>query len=132
MRERKYKVWDKEENKWLELGGDTYIFYDGQKMKVVEGNESYGAVHDNVEIVEYTGLKDKSGNELYEGDLIPHKFDKKAIGIVTYGNRAGHTGFHVEWKNGMHKDLLRVDLPYWASVSEVIGNVFDNPEMLQG
>lgn len=39
-------------------------------------------------------------------------------------------GFYVEW--GDKKDRLRADLGYWVRVSEVIGNIFDDLELIGG
>lgn len=84
-----------------------------------------------------TGLKDKKGKAIYEGDIIPYHFNHKIIGIVKFGeyhnsfdgdNHGGHVGFHLEWNE--ENSILRVDLGYWIKVSEIIGNIYDNPELL--
>ena len=38
-------------------------------------------------------------------------------------------GFNLDWRN---ETGYRQDLPYWADKIEVIGNIFDNPELLEG
>lgn len=67
----------------------------------------------------YTGLKDKNGKEIYKGDIIDFYGDKYPI---IY--RAG--GFWIEYSK-TQKDHLFL----YAIESEVIGNIHDNPELLE-
>ena len=92
---------------------------------------------------QYTGKRDKNGKngkKIFEGDIIRFNYDG-AVGIVRFGeymspsdpNLTRHIGYYVDWQ-GKEKDFLRVDLYYWASRSdvEVVGNIHDNPELLEG
>lgn len=90
-------------------------------------------------ICQYTGLTDKNGKNIFEGDIVRDIFNASVVGIVRYGEyrntfnddkHGGHAGFYVEWKE--KQDLLRKDLVYWVKNSEFIGNIFDNPELLKG
>lgn len=89
-------------------------------------------------ICQYTGLTDKNGNKIFEGDIVRDIFEPSIIGIVKYGKYrntfnddgfGGHVGFYIEWK--AKAKLLRKDLVYWAEHSGFIGNIFDNPELLE-
>lgn len=89
-------------------------------------------------ICQYTGLTDKNGNKIFEGDIVRDIFEPSIIGIIKYGKYrntfnddglGGHVGFYVEWKDKVK--LLRKDLVYWVENSEFIGNIFDNPELLE-
>lgn len=89
-------------------------------------------------VCQYTGLTDKNGRKIYEGDIVRDHFDASVMGIVRYGEYrsvfnddafTGHVGFYIEWQK--RKDVLRKDLGYWARNSEFIGNIFDNPELLE-
>ena len=67
MREIKFRVWNKKEKKWesggiaMDLNGDCEICWTefGELMERAE----------NVILCQYTGLKDKNGREIYEGDV---------------------------------------------------------------
>lgn len=88
-------------------------------------------------ICQDTGLTDKNGRKIFEGDIVRDIFNASVVGIVRYGEYrntfnddeyGGHAGFYIEWKE--KQDLLRKDLVYWVKNSEFIGNIFDNPELI--
>lgn len=92
---------------------------------------------DHNTVCQYTGLTDKNGGKIFEGDIVRDIFNASVVGIVRYGEyrntfnddeHGGHVGFYVEWKE--KRDLLRKDLVYWVKNSEFIGNTFDNPELI--
>ena len=78
-----------------------------------------------IELMQYTGLKDKNGKEIYEGDIISFGDNK---GVVFY-KRAK---FKVKYRyyNCYCFDALS-DVLYFNKV-EVIGNVYENKELLKG
>ena len=83
-------------------------------------------------ICQYTGLTDKNGKKIFEGD------------IVRYGEVCGEVKFGLHesnWQIGKYNQgffvtfpkeyLLRNELGYWRNKIAVVGNVFDNPELLE-
>ena len=85
-----------------------------------------------------SGLTDKSGKKIWEDDIVKEP-DDKCIGIIKYevydnpfdsDGLGGHMGFYVDWQEGRIK-LRRRDIVFWADKVEVIGNIFDNPELLK-
>lgn len=77
---------------------------------------------------QFTGLYDKNGKEIYEGDIVRYSLDdRKDIGYIGFHARsasfrviAKHTDFGIGNRGGLHELAL-----------EVIGNIYDNPELLQ-
>lgn len=89
-------------------------------------------------ICQYTGLTDKNGRKIWENDIVKYHFGD-AVAPIRFGEyqscfdsiQTGHVGFYVDWDS---KKALRKDLGYWVNMIDcnVIGNVFDNPELLKG
>ena len=123
MREIKFRAWDK----------TTKTMYDVRELEWAGGEilTAYIGLHtsdaDNIQLMQYTGLKDKNGKEIYEGDvirLIPEKVDV----VVEWDIR--QVGFVMrETKNigRYHADLGG----YTRDAFEIIGNIYENPELLK-
>lgn len=144
--EHKFRAWDKE-NKCMVYQEDMngyminkpYWFSLSKcEVELLKFDEDYKAYcRINADVMEYTGLKDINGIEIYEGDIIPFHFNENVKGIVKFGEYKNpcddkfskHQGFYVEFIN---RDSLRKDLGYWATVSKVIGNIYENLELLEG
>lgn len=88
---------------------------------------------------ECTGLTDKNGKLAFESDLVRDN-SNGAIGVIKYGEyrqpfnddeSTKHIGFYIDWLEKTVKLFLRVDLGYWLPLVEIVGNIHDNPELLQ-
>lgn len=88
---------------------------------------------------EWTGKLDRVGNRVYEDDIFYACLRLEQHGAVTYGAYANpfnddkfseHVGFYVDWKTGAEKDISRKDLGFWCSISRVIGNRWETPDLL--
>lgn len=97
---------------------------------------------DRETVCQYTGLKDWDGKNVFEGDFIccDDRFHK-VYGIVRFGRAENITtkgynlGFYIEWQDdgaNLWSEWQRNDIIYWVEQDKctVIGNIFDNKELL--
>ena len=75
---------------------------------------------DDIPLMQYTGLKDKNGKEIYEGDVIKTMNAESAT--VEFSNGGFKYQYDKEGKRPLFDPI--------AKHSEVIGNIYDNPELL--
>lgn len=110
----KFRIWNEEVNKMIFKS----------PFKSGENYDSYYSLNDNKNIMQFTGLKDKNGVEIYEGDILNcvHCHDEN----VDYW-KDGKAITVVEW---IEKDAF-YQRPYDLNNWEVISNIYENPELLQ-
>lgn len=111
-----------------------YFLYDIKNSDTCRQN-NYLVEEDT--ICQYTGLTDKNGKKIWEGDIIKYHFGE-VYAPVKFGEyqscfdstSTSHVGFYVDWDKNHN---FRKDLGYWIKLvdAEVVGNVFDNPELLE-
>ena len=109
MREIKFRAWDSLQKK----------MYSWEELKANKFCSAWDLLyfpHDNKILLEYTGLKDKNGEEIYEGDILEHNYDTKIKSIVKWDKN--EASFH-PINN------------FIAAKRKVIGNIYENPNLFE-
>lgn len=131
MREILFRGKRIDNGEWVE-GDLSYIVHDKERMYVfpADGLDSADRYEVNPEtLCQYTGLKDKNGNRIWENDICRYynPEDKDGIGIIKED--------YVSWIKGAIAQTNLMTPMFYLKVGkefEVIGNIFDNPELLKG
>ena len=129
MRTIKFRGKDIETDKWVDGDLIQRMGYMPSVMFPYESNGKvrYGECAVKRETVgQFTGITDKNGNDIYEGDIM-NDHTSKCVGVVEWNSILCQ--FQLSWQN-MH---TAADLFFMVKCgSFVIGNIHDNPEMRKG
>ncbi len=117
MRTIKFRAWDKNKEKMI-YPGQTAIW--SRHAKVSSGDLIDW--FEDEDLMEFTGLKDKNGKEIYEGDLLKRDKRKKRISVAKFSG--GMFLFSIVGEPYF-------DYPFDARKFEVVGNLYENPELLK-
>ncbi len=140
MREIKFRAWSRKHQKmWHEIQTTAYF---------------HAFIEDeDIEVLEYTGLKDKNGAEIYEGDIVRRHlnvaktYDPESgqedrdyrhpelvpfVGVV----KLRYNGWRLDCRRPVQKPggygiIRAASLAHSKANSEAIGNIYENPELLE-
>ena len=116
--------------KWVE-GFYTPIStgHDGMKDAIITGTDRNCFIPVIVipeTIGQYTGVTDKNGTKIFEGDIVRYNGEKHIVVFETRGE-TGYFGIKID-----HIETWGFCLSVPAKLMEVIGNIHDNPELAEG
>ena len=126
MREIKFRAWDigQEMLDHENLMSQRYSKYD-------DDNISNDTSH---KIMQYTGLKDKNGKEIYEGDILENKRSGGVFEVLWGVPNESYAGWAVKWKlQDFDIGHINYDLLYFKERMdncEILGNIHENPELI--
>ena len=131
MREIKFRVWDKKNKKMVTI--IALYFFEGKSLEQISIDTDEGERQlidiKNVEIMQYTGHKDKNGKEVYEGDILYEiEDDDIYIYIVVWDEETA--SFGLKTPSGWEYDFY-----YFIGDKQafkLVGNIYENPELLGG
>lgn len=129
------RIWDEEKDQWLCDGEDDFLPYYGFDIRggEVTAMQSMDWVYRQFEhgrklIWERsTGLADKNGKEIYEGDIVKNIEGVNEIAVCAWDESNAEFDFRRE--DGKY---TRDNVKSWLEMYEVIGNIHENPELLGG
>lgn len=121
MREIKFRVWIKDQKRIMPVSNLRVI--DGKISVAYGGDFHVYFFEDEIELMQFTGLKDKSGKEIYEGDIVSWGGSMYGFGKVVYERYS----FLVKYKLGEVEDEMYFNHP---DAYTIIGNIHETPELL--
>lgn len=131
MREIKFRAWDKTENRMARNVEELKFNSKGIYAVVLNhlGFEMRRRAKD-VELMQYTGLKDRNGKEIFEGDIAFHR-DYECSGYVVFSDDELAFAFLVITGSNNKGPTTEFEWLYdYADGLEIIGNIHENPELL--
>ena len=129
MKEIKFRAWHKEKKKMV---GINTIYFGAEMATITTYKEpvnSYVLEYKDIELMQFTGLQDTNGVDIYEGDIINAEYRnewsmEKTKGSVMFSDN-GCFYLSVTENEGVIFPL------FCEGTIEVIGNIYENPELLE-
>jgi len=122
----KYKAWDKKHDEMIRVISINFDEKFVRGLTAVESNLDIESSYnfEDIELLQSTGLKDKNGVEIFEGDVVKTKYAEhgRHIGVVKYsGAKFYSDGIkqYLSWHEGLN------------GLFEIIGNKFEHPHLLE-
>lgn len=148
MREIKFRAWHRRPNTNCVNAGKMVMGFPMTIQSLINAKEGYEfkkvgiyGYDEHLELgnetilMQFTGLKDKNGKEIYEGDILEYKFNK----LVDFRNgekiepewiRERRVMRFIEDRFSFAKDIKKPNYFEYPSMSKVIGNIYENPELV--
>ena len=126
MREIEFRAWDNEANRWVSSG--EWLDTMPVRVSLLEEYPPTCVIGSgNYHLMQFTGLKDKNGKKIFEGDIL--KDGKGQTGQVLWHRNS----FLVEWRERDYSGARIVERMYddCFGCGEIIGNIYGNPELLK-
>ncbi|MCM3241303.1 YopX family protein [Cytobacillus oceanisediminis] len=141
MREIKFRAWDNVDFKMYYTGEENNIHFYFDSTTIIaerfkdiyvdtpEGDRYPDVGYEKLEhlkYMQYTGLKDKNGKEIFEGDIVERN-------VLAFGEVRTFIGQVKMFECAWWIDTESAAVPLWDEMHElkIIGNIYENPELLE-
>ena len=127
MRDLKFRAWDKKNKEMINLYLWIVPCRPPEDMDLIRFGSCFKIDAEISDVMQYTGLKDSKGKEIYDGDIL--KTNKGVIGQVIWENTGVWFRYRNVW-NRTYQQYIWKTLTWANTRSEIIGNVYANKDLL--
>lgn len=107
------------------------LYFDAREAEYVDDDNVLRFVgFKNIDLMQSTGLKDKNGKEIFEGDILAFKTDDEVINVKIFWDEK-HALFMFRSEKYNEEEPLAELVEANTYPFEIIGNVYENPELLE-
>lgn len=125
----KFRAWLKNDKEMIDV---DEIHWDNGNFEFIGDGITFQRLADEVELMQSTGLKDKNGNEIFEGDVVQYQNTKvpsaDSKGVIRYFDNWAMFGIDIE--HNEPRALFFNGLADHISL-DVVGNIYENPELIK-
>lgn len=116
----RFRFWDEKALKWFYFGFETFPTYEKQIWE---------ALTDGKKIYQCTGIKDKKGKFIYEGDILRNVKTGELLTVAWHSTMAGYV-----WSKSISNSYLNDFGALFRAFDkyEIVGNIYKRPELLEG
>jgi len=134
-KEIKFRAWHIELKRWINLNGFDIAFKgcnnEGEVYEIYEQGNLNTFAKEDVQLMQFTGLKDKNGVEIYEGDVLDLFNSKIQIEFFTgafgyWVNKGESMGYFISLNSNSNIEISHS----YICKYQIIGNIHENPELL--
>ena len=123
----KFRLWNRITSQLHIVDG---LYFDAREAEYVDDDNVLRFVgFKNIDLMQSTGLKDKNGKEIFEGDILAFKTDDDVINVKIFWDEK-HALFMFRSEKYNEEELLAELVEANTYPFEIIGNVYENKELL--